>query len=69
MTGAPLAYDENDETTNDGNATYVVVPVIGERDQYMTVFSDGSYTRWRPSPEIRQPFGKSTPESWSVSFT
>ncbi|QNO12697.1 hypothetical protein SEA_SNEK_36 [Arthrobacter phage Snek] len=28
--------------------TYVLLPIVDEPEAFMTVFSDGSYTRWRP---------------------
>ncbi|UJQ86826.1 hypothetical protein PQE16_gp36 [Arthrobacter phage Reedo] len=28
--------------------TFILLPVIGEPDQYLAVFDDGSYTRWIP---------------------
>lgn len=33
----------------DMEETFVLLPVVGEPGEYISVFSDGSYTRWIPA--------------------
>ncbi|KUM41181.1 hypothetical protein [Arthrobacter sp. EPSL27] len=40
--------------------TFILLPVIGEPDAQMAVFSDGSYSRWLP---------KTTGQAWSLGIS
>jgi hypothetical protein len=33
---------------DNGEGTYILLPVLDEPDAWLAVFSDGSYTRWIP---------------------
>ncbi|UIW13294.1 hypothetical protein SEA_CREWMATE_42 [Arthrobacter phage Crewmate] len=51
---APLGRPVDDERpAEEREGTYILLPVLGEPDVWVAVFSDGSYSRWIPSASAR----------------
>ena len=53
MTGIPqttTTHEADDEAADLG--CFVLVPIEGEEGATMTIASDGSYSRWRPTMEL-----------------